>query len=207
MSIISQNKDNESEVSDFATKFIREFHIGKLLFRCNAGKEKGIPVMNIFSYLLCLLFAGRSDYMQRKTGTFEGGFSKNTMYRFLNSIKTNWQRFIVLLSSKIITGFMEPLTSEDRKNVFIIDDSLFDRSRSKKTELLANAFDHCSMKFKKGYRMLTLVWLLLIQRPTKPYKFSIVLCIVLFHLQRTFQAIYVKTLKIYILHSVVNAFV
>jgi len=158
MSIISQNKDNENEVSDFSTKFIREFHIGKLLFRCNAGKEKGIPVMHIFRYLLCLLFAGRSDYMQRKTGTFEGGFSKNTVYRFLNNIKTNWQRFTVLLSSKIITGFMEPLTSEDRENVFIIDDSLFDRSRSKKTELLANVFDHCSMKFKKGYRMLTLGW-------------------------------------------------
>ena len=56
---------------------------------------------------------------------------------------------------------MKPLTSEDRKDVFIIDDSLFDRSRSKKTELLATVFDHCSMKYKRGYRMLTLgaAWL------------------------------------------------
>ena len=53
---------------------------------------------------------------------------------------------------------MKPLTDESRKNVFIIDDSLFDRSRSKKTELLARVFDHCTMKYKCGYRMLTLGW-------------------------------------------------
>lgn len=53
-------------------------------------------------------------------------------------MKTNWQRFTVLLSSKIINDFMKPITDEKQKDVFIIDDSLFDRSRSKKTELLAN---------------------------------------------------------------------
>ncbi len=51
-----------------------------------------------------------------------------------------------------------PLTAENRKDVFIIDDSLFDRSRSSKTELLAKVFDHCSMKYKRGFRMLTLGW-------------------------------------------------
>ena len=94
--------------------------------------------------------------MQRKTKTFEEGFSKNTLYRFLNIVKTNWQRFTVLLSSRIINDFMKPLTDEKRKDVFIIDDSLFDRSHSKKAELLAKVFDHCSMKFKKGFRLLTL---------------------------------------------------
>lgn len=55
----------------FITKFISEFQIGKFLFQCNAGKEKGIPVITIFRYLFCLLFSDRSDYMQRKTKTFE----------------------------------------------------------------------------------------------------------------------------------------
>ncbi len=39
-----------------------------------------------------------------------------------------------------------------------IDDTLFDQSRSQKTELLAKVFGHCSMKFKKGYRLPTLGW-------------------------------------------------
>ncbi len=114
--------------------------------------------MKVFQYLLNLIFCDRSMYMQMKTGTFEENFSKNTVYRFLNNAKTNWQRFTTLLSSSIIQGFLKPLTSEERKDVFIIDDSLYDRSRSKKTELLANVFDHCSMKFKRGYRLLTLGW-------------------------------------------------
>jgi len=97
-------------------------------------------------------------YMQRKTGTFDGSFCKNTVYRFLNNAKINWFRFTTLLSSRIINDFMKPLTGENRKDVFVIDDSLFDRSRSKKTELLAKVFDHCSMKYKNGYRMLTLGW-------------------------------------------------
>lgn len=137
---------------------MKEFHIGQLLFKCNAGKVKGIPVIEVFRYLFCLIFSDRSMYMQRKTGVFDGSFCKNTVYRFLNNSRINWLRFTTLLSARIINVFMKPLTDEKRKDVFIIDDSLFDRSRSKKTELLAKVFDHCSMKYKSGYRMLTLGW-------------------------------------------------
>lgn len=158
MSSIPQNNKNENEISDFVTKFMKEFQIGKLLFQCNAGKMKGFPVVDVFHYLFCLIFSDRSMYMQRKTGVCDAGFCKNTVYRFLNSTKTNWLRFTTLLSEKIINGFMKPLTDESRKDVFIIDDSLFDRSRSAKTELLAKVFDHCSMKYKRGFRMLTLRW-------------------------------------------------
>ena len=35
---------------------------------------------------------------------------------------------------------------------------MFDRSRSKNVELLARVFDHCSMKYRSGFRMLTLGW-------------------------------------------------
>ena len=158
MSSIPHKTENGNEIFDSSTKFLKEFQVGKLLFQCNAGKMKGIPVMDIFRYLFCLIFSDRSMYMQRKTGVFEGGFCKNTVYRFLNNTKTNWQRFTTLLSARIINNFMKPLTSDNRKDVFIIDDSLFDRSRSCKTELLARVFDHCSMKYKRGYRMLTLGW-------------------------------------------------
>lgn len=158
MSSIPQNKKNENDISDFVTKFMKEFQIGKLLFQCNAGKLKGTPVVDVFRYLFCLIFSDRSMYMQQKTGVFNAGFCKNTVYRFLNSTKTNWLRFTTLLSARIINSFMKPLTSDDRKDVFIIDDSLFDRSRSGKTELLAKVFDHCSMKYKRGFRMLTLGW-------------------------------------------------
>ena len=99
MSSIPQTTDNGNSVSDFATKFMKRFYLGKLLFKCNAGKEKGIPVMDVFCFLFCMMFSDRSFYMQMKTGTFGEGFSKNTIYRFLNNARTNWQRFTTLLSA------------------------------------------------------------------------------------------------------------
>jgi hypothetical protein len=56
---------------------------------------------------------------------------------------------------------MAPLTGADRKNALIIDDTLYERPRSKKVELLANVHDHAEKgknKFKRGFRMLTLAW-------------------------------------------------
>ncbi|MCM1561193.1 MAG: transposase, partial [Butyrivibrio sp.] len=64
MSSIPQKTADGNNVSDFATKFMKRFHLGKLLFQCNAGKEKGIPVMDIFRYLFCMMFSDRSIYMQ-----------------------------------------------------------------------------------------------------------------------------------------------
>ena len=158
MSSIPQNSENRNEIFNSVTYFMNNFQVGKLLFKCNAGKTKGIPVIEVFRYLFCLIFSERSMYMQRKTGIFDGSFCKNTVYRFFNNAKINWSRFTTLLSSRIINDFMKPLTDESCKDVFIIDDSLFERSRSKKTELLAKVFDHCSMTYKSGYRMLTLGW-------------------------------------------------
>lgn len=42
--------------------------------------------------------------------------------------------------------------------VFIVDDSVLSRNRSKKAELLARVFDHSTGKYIKGYTMLTLGW-------------------------------------------------
>ncbi|WP_440336083.1 transposase [Megasphaera sp.] len=51
-----------------------------------------------------------------------------------------------------------PLTSENRKACFVIDDSLYERAGYKRTELAARVFDHVSMRYKKGFRLLTLGW-------------------------------------------------
>ena len=42
--------------------------------------------------------------------------------------------------------------------MLIIDDSMFERNRSKKVELLAKAYDHAKHCYKFGFRMLTLGW-------------------------------------------------
>src|SRR5699024_3896115 len=70
-----------------------------------------------------------------------------------------WRRFLLLLASHTI-GKISKLTRHNRPKVFILDDSSYDRNRSKKVELLARCFDHASqkMRYYKGFRMLTLGW-------------------------------------------------
>lgn len=67
-------------------------------------------------------------------------------------------RFTTILASRIINNAILPLDSEDRANVLIIDDSMFERNRSKKLELLAKVYDHAKHKYRFGFRMLTLGW-------------------------------------------------
>ena len=156
ISILPQDQDGQ-ELFNAISSFFCTFGIGKLLRKCNAQKEKGVPVLDIFKYKLCNVFSDRSMYMQRKTESFRESFSKNTFYRFLNDPRINWLRFTTLLSRKV-ADTVEPLTDADRVNAFVVDDSLFERTSCKKTELGSRVFDHVSMKYRKGYRLMTLGW-------------------------------------------------
>lgn len=155
-SILPQDHDGQ-ELFNAISSFFSRFKVGNLLRKCNAQKEKGVPVLQIFKYKLCNVFADRSMYMQQKTGSYREVFSKNTFYRFLNSRRTNWLRFTTLLSREV-SKTIEPLTGEDRINAFVVDDSLFERTSCKKTELGSRVFDHASMRYTKGYRLMTLGW-------------------------------------------------
>ena len=55
MSIISQN-NTKSELSNSISSFFSKYHIGNLLRKCNANKEKDVPVIRIFMYKLCNVF-------------------------------------------------------------------------------------------------------------------------------------------------------
>ena len=156
ISILPQDKDGQS-LFNAISSFFCTFKVGNLLRKCNAQKEKGIPVLDIFKYKLCNVFSDRSMYMQQKTGSFRECFSKNTFYRFLNCTRTNWLRFTTLLS-KAVADTVEPLTDDSRINAFVVDDSLFERTSCRKTELGSRVFDHTSMKYCKGYRLMTLGW-------------------------------------------------
>ena len=137
---------------------ISRFHVSSALKASNAYKKKGVPVMEIFQYLFLLIFSNRSMYMNLITGRNTPDFAKDTVYRFMKMIQINWIRFTTILSTRIIRDAILPLDSEDRANVLIIDDSMFERNRSKKVELLAKVYDHAKHKYRFGFRMLTLGW-------------------------------------------------
>ena len=155
---ITQATQNDKQISKSIKRFFTRFHVSSALKASNAYKRKGIPVTEIFQYLFLLIFSNRSMYMSLLTGKNAPDFAKDTIYRFMKMVQINWMRFTTILASRIINIAILPLDSEDRANVFIIDDSMFERNRSKKVELLAKVYDHAKHKYRFGFRMLTLGW-------------------------------------------------
>jgi hypothetical protein len=72
-------------------------------------------------------------------------------------VRHNWRKLLILLAKRVFMVFNR-LTVDDRESVLIIDDSTYDRSRSKTVELLSRVRDHSTGKYIKGFRMLSLCW-------------------------------------------------
>ena len=147
----------ENDLFSTINAFFASFSIGSLLKIVGAYKIKGIPVADIFLQLFSLVFTHKSLFRAlHSDGT--GNIAKDTFYRLLNSCNINWRRFIHLLAAKVIHEKIENLTDLNRINVFIVDDTIYERKRSSKVELLSHVYDHCKGVFTRGFRLLTLGW-------------------------------------------------
>ena len=157
-SIISNNISNEKHYKTKINHFFKKNKISKLLSNSNFYKQKGFSCLSILRYIFVLVFTHKNLYRHMEHDSAQVEFAKDTVYRFLNSATYNWRKFLLMLSSSIIREQIEPLTSENRENVLIFDDSIFSRNRSKSVELLARVHDHTRNIYLKGFRMLTLGW-------------------------------------------------
>lgn len=156
-SIITDISNAEHVISSKIDTFFSNFSISKLMKKSNFYKEGGFQCVVVLKEIFSLVFSGKNLFRTLKMNPDDVSFKKNTAYRFLNSSKFNWARLLLLLVTLIIEG-INKLTSDDRVSVLIVDDSLYDRSRSKKVELLSKVFDHTTRKFVKGFKMLTIGW-------------------------------------------------
>ena len=138
-------------------QFFLNQKMGSLLKRSNINKEKGVSPVAVFRVLFTLIFTGKNLFRTIEAGG-SCGMAKDTVYRFLNSVHTNWRRFLLLLSSRVIREELAPLTAAANMKVLIADDTLYRRNRSKRVELLSRVFDHTDNRYYRGFRMLTLGW-------------------------------------------------
>ncbi len=155
--IISDISSTDYTISSRIDDFFSRFSVNKLLKKSNFYKEGGIPCMTVLKEILSLVFTGRNLYRTLTMNPNDLPFMKNTAYRFLNSSRYNWGRLLLLMATSVISC-INRLTSSDRVNVLIADDSLYDRNRSKNVELLSRVFDHTEHKYVKGFKMLTIGW-------------------------------------------------
>src|SRR5699024_417083 len=156
--MIAKNNTNNQLPTEIKLIF-KELGIFKHLRNAGIKKFTGYSCSYIFQLIFCLIFENKNWFQMlnsKKAGDIP---EKDTLYRFLNKSTYNGRRFLLSLAAHTI-GKVSKLTRHDRPKVFILDDSSYDRNRSKKVELLARCFDHASQKtrFYKGFRMLTLGW-------------------------------------------------
>jgi len=151
-------------VAGFATvenrihSFFHNQNLGQLLRQSNIRKDKGVRLDTLFQFLLSLSFTGKNLFRLMESPYSSAGICKDTAYRLLNSVTANWRRFLLLLSIRVIVQRLLPLTDEVTRKVLIADDTLYNRDRSKRVELLARVHDHNTGRYMRGFRMLTLGW-------------------------------------------------
>lgn len=154
--MINYNNHFENTENQFVSA-LKELKIGAMLRKSNISKSCGIPALEIFRFLILLVFQGKNLFRYLDSKRKEQAASKNTYYRFLNDGSFNWMKFLLLLAAKVTSAF-DHLTRPERIKCFVIDDSVLARNRSKNVELLARIYDHVDHKFKKGFTLLALGW-------------------------------------------------
>lgn len=167
--MIPQNSTNENTVSEINLQFIaaiKELKISSLLQQSNIRKDSRSvhgddgckrTAFEIFQFLLLLVFQGKNLFRFLGSKKQDLACSKSTYYRFLNDCHYNWRRFILLLCARV-TSYFTTLTRADRVKCFVLDDSVIQRGRSKKVELLSFVYDHVINKTVRGFNLLTLGW-------------------------------------------------
>ncbi|MFS0614222.1 transposase [Lederbergia ruris] len=156
--MIAKNDLNKQLPAEINCTF-KELKVLKHLRNAGITKNFGFSCAYIFQLVFSLIFENKNWFRMLESKKSADIPAKNTIYRFLKQSTFNWRCFLLHLAACTI-GKATKLTCHGRPKVFILDDSSYDRNRSKHVELLARCFDHASqkMRFYKGFRMLTLGW-------------------------------------------------
>jgi len=155
ISIASEAQENirvHSKIDDFFDRF----RVGSLLHRCGVRKRHGHGVRSLTQAIFTLPFVGK-NFFRGIVVNHDLSFGKDAAYELLKGTTYNWRRLLLRLGQRL-HSFFGRLTDEDRETVLIIDDSPYDRSRSKLVELLSRVYDHSTGRYLKGFRMLTVCW-------------------------------------------------
>lgn len=152
--MIDQNGLNNQLPNEIEMAF-KELKISEHLRNAGFKKKFGFTCSYLFQVVFTLVFHHKNWFQMLQSNKGEAFPGKDTIYRFLNHSGYAWRQFLSFLSSCVVTK-VHKLASKDA--CLIVDDSMFDRNRSKSVELLARCFDHAKNCYCKGFSMLTLGW-------------------------------------------------
>lgn len=153
---ITVQSQADIQVLDQIDDFFDIFRIGTLLDRCGIRKRHGYSVRSLTKAIFALPFIGK-NFFRGIVINDNADVGKDAAYDLLKACTYNWRRFLLLIGVRLHCIF-DRLTKDNRESVLIIDDSPYDRSRSKRVELLSRVFDHSTGRYLKGFRLLTVCW-------------------------------------------------
>jgi len=151
-----QEQQEAKRLQNRISSFMEDFKVGTLLAGSGIRKLRGAKPLAVFTTIFSLPFCG-VNFSRGIVNNPELKFGKDAAYEFLKSPRYNWRKFLLGLAT-VVVRFMDVLTNEQREKVLIIDDSTYDRSRSKVVELLAWVHDHNANRSLKGFKLMTLGW-------------------------------------------------
>ena len=155
ISIASQSQAHV-QVQGKIDDFFGRFKIATLMHRCGVRKHHGHSVRSLTKTIFTLPFVGK-NFFRGIVLNGELPFGKDAAYDLLKRETYNWRRLLLALGRRLFCVF-DRLTSDERESVLILDDSPYDRSRSKWVELISRVWDHSTGRYLKGFRMLTICW-------------------------------------------------
>lgn len=151
-----QEQQEERRLHDKISAFMTDFTVGALLNKSGIRKLRGVRPLTLFTTIFKLPFVG-TNFSRGIVLNSSLEFRKDAAYELLRNPRHNWRKFLLALAT-IMARYFGALTDEGREKVLICDDSTYDRSRSKKVELLSWIHDHNSGRSLKGFKLLTLGW-------------------------------------------------
>lgn len=133
--------------------------ISTLLRKAKFEKRSGADAFTILNIPISSVFKGYPN-LYRFFESTEGkalSFSRDSAYRFLCNPKYDWQSLMFNIATFIIR-FICDLNKDNKEqiNCLVVDDTMIERCRGKKVELLSKQFNHVKGKIVKAFTDLIL---------------------------------------------------
>lgn len=143
MNNISQSEILPQDANNKVNHFLQKFHVAEILKQCNGYKQKGFSAIQLFTYLLALMFQPLSTYMSMRVGAYKVPFSKNTIRRFCNKASINWHKLLRILTLLWTDGYSNvpvdfaPLSSGNEELIVSPAKLVYVRNKANKKDWIA----------------------------------------------------------------------
>lgn len=156
--MISTNSNNSSLSISFEALF-KKCGIYRFFNHFGFTKRSGAKPLEILLACVSSIFVAPNFYRFFKCRNV--GKTCNVSYdavmRFMKNDRCNWQGIVLKVASFMISFITSSLNPENI-NCLVADDTMIERPRAKKSELLARQFNHVTMKHCKSYNALSVGW-------------------------------------------------